>query len=306
MSIYFEQYAHETDFKTSESWVVLSPIEKQIKKKIEAVGTPLKEWDININYGIKTGFNEAFIITGEKRKELIEEDPKSAEIIRPILRGRDIKKYSNEFADLWLIFVPWHFPLHNDKSIKGASEVAEDEFKRQYPAIYNHLSNFKQDLSNRNKAETGIRYEWYALQRWGANYWEDFYSQKIVWKRVGSILRFSFDDKGAFALDSTCFATGGIYIKYLVMILNSKFGKYLMKDSPKTGTGDLLISVQAIEPLQIPIPNKSDLEKIEKIFENILSADQEKTIVSYELEANFLIYKILNFTQEEIDFIEAQ
>ncbi|MDR1022811.1 MAG: class I SAM-dependent DNA methyltransferase, partial [Prevotellaceae bacterium] len=73
------------------SWVVLSPIEQRIKAKIEAVGTPLKDWDININYGIKTGFNEAFIISGEKRKELIEQDPKSEEIIRPLLRGRDIK-----------------------------------------------------------------------------------------------------------------------------------------------------------------------------------------------------------------------
>ncbi|WP_221410510.1 hypothetical protein [Riemerella anatipestifer] len=72
-----------TEFKDSESWVVLSPIEKQIKEKIEKVGTPLKDWDIRINYGIKTGFNDAFIIDGAKRKELIAKDPKSAEIIRP-------------------------------------------------------------------------------------------------------------------------------------------------------------------------------------------------------------------------------
>jgi hypothetical protein len=154
--------------------VVLSPIEQRIKAKIEAAGTPLKDWDINIYRGILTGYNDAFIISGEKRKELIEQDPKSEEIIRPILRGRNIKRYGYEFADLYLLFVPWHFPLQNDNSIQGASEKAEKEFEKQYPAIYYHLLKYKKELSARNKAETGIRYEWYALQRWGANYWDIF------------------------------------------------------------------------------------------------------------------------------------
>jgi hypothetical protein len=69
--------------------------------------------------------------------------------------------------------------LHNDPSIKGSSEVAEYQFKTNYPAVYNYLFSFIKNLSNRNKTETGIRYEWYALQRWGANYWEDFYKQKL-------------------------------------------------------------------------------------------------------------------------------
>jgi hypothetical protein len=83
-----------------DSWVVLSPIEQRIKAKIEAVGIPLKEWDINIYRGILTGYNEAFIIDGKKKDELIAEDPKSVEIIRPLLRGRDIKRYGYEYANL--------------------------------------------------------------------------------------------------------------------------------------------------------------------------------------------------------------
>lgn len=154
------------------SFVILSDIEKRIKEKIESVGTPLKEWDINIYRGILTGYNEAFIIDGETKDELIEKSPKNAEIIRPILRGRDIKRYGYEFADLWLIYIPWHFPLHKETSIVGASEKAELEFQKEYTDIYNHLLKYKEQLSNRNKAETGIRYEWYALQRWGANYME--------------------------------------------------------------------------------------------------------------------------------------
>ncbi|MGV4528432.1 Eco57I restriction-modification methylase domain-containing protein, partial [Ornithobacterium rhinotracheale] len=173
---YFNQKASICNF-SSESWIILSEIEKSIKEKIEAIGTPLKDWDINIYRGILTGYNEAFIINGERKDELIAQDPKSAEIIRPLLRGRDIKRYSYEFADLYLLFIPWHFPLHEDTTIKGASLKAEKEFEKQYPAVYNHLLKYKDRLCKRNKAETGIRYEWYALQRWGANYWEDFYKQ---------------------------------------------------------------------------------------------------------------------------------
>ena len=154
----------------SGSWVVLSSIEQQIKNKIEKFGKPLREWDINIYRGILTGYNEAFIIDGETRDKLISISPKNDEIIRPILRGRDIQKYTNERANLWLIYVPWHFPLHKNPLIKGASTESEKEFQIQYPAIYNHLLTHKTKLSQRNKSETGIRYEWYALQRFGSNY----------------------------------------------------------------------------------------------------------------------------------------
>ena len=124
--------------------------------------------------GILTGYNDAFIIDEATKNSLITADPKSAELIRPILRGKDIKRYTYNFANLWLIYIPWHFPLHNDPNIKGASVKAEEEFKKQYPAIYSYLEGHKEKLSKRNKAETGIRYEWYALQRWGSNYSDDF------------------------------------------------------------------------------------------------------------------------------------
>ena len=83
----------------------------------------------------------------------------------PILRGRDIKRYGYDWAGQWLIYIPWHFPYQFDESITGASEKAEKAFKEQYPAVYNHMLEYKEPLSKRNKAETGIRYEWYAMQR---------------------------------------------------------------------------------------------------------------------------------------------
>ena len=103
LSDYFEHNAVKNSFSGSQSWVILSSVEQSIKQKIEAVGTPLKEWDIRINYGIKTGLNDAFIISRAKKDELIAADPKSAKIIRPILRGRDIQRYRFDFADQWII-----------------------------------------------------------------------------------------------------------------------------------------------------------------------------------------------------------
>ena len=117
--------------------MILSPVEQSIKRKIEAIGTPLKDWDISINYGIKTGANDAFIIDGSKRNELISADSKSAEIIRPILRGRDIKRYGFDFADLWLI------NTHNGIKDKDIPPVDIN----QYPAVKAHLDKYWDKIS---------------------------------------------------------------------------------------------------------------------------------------------------------------
>ena len=113
--------AHRAKYQAKDdSWVILSPIEQSIKRKIEAVGTPLKDWDINIYRGVLTGYNEAFIISTEKREEILanckseDERTRTAELIRPILRGRDIKRYGYDWANLWLI------NTHN--GIKGAQK----------------------------------------------------------------------------------------------------------------------------------------------------------------------------------------
>ena len=125
MSVYIRQNAVSIVFKTGEPWTILSQIEQSIKSKIERYGTPLKEWNIDIQYGVKTGLNEAFIIPLNVKNKLISEDPKSAEIIRPILRGRDIEKDSIHFSDLYLIAL---FPSKN-------YDIEE------FPAIKNWLIN---------------------------------------------------------------------------------------------------------------------------------------------------------------------
>ena len=265
--------------------MILSPVEQSIKRKIEAIGTPLKDWDISINYGIKTGANDAFIIDGAKRNELISADPKSAEIIRPILRGRDIKRYGFDFADLWLI------NTHNGIKDKGIPPVDIN----RYPAVKAHLDKYWDKISVRNdKGDTP-----YNLRN--CVYTDDFSKQKIVWKRIGSILRFCYDESGMFCLDSTCFATGD-KLKFLTLLLNSPLGRYLLKDSPKTGTGDLLISVQALEPMLTPPISNNENYYFEELFDNYIQTsgtDKEKL----NIEINTRLLDLFGFTDEERRFI---
>ena len=163
LSGFVRQHTTVNDFSSSDSWVILSPIEQSIKRKIEAVGTPLKDWDIQINYGIKTGFNDAFIITTEKKDEILskctteQEREKTAQLIRPILRGRDIKRYGYDWANLWLICT------HN--GVKG--KIPRIDVK-DYPAIKAHLDTFGSKVTKRSdQGDTP-----YNLRN--CAYWEDF------------------------------------------------------------------------------------------------------------------------------------
>ena len=274
------------------SWCILNPIERSIKEKIEKIGVPLKDWNIKIYRGILTGCNEAFIIDGATKDALIAQDPKSAEIIRPILRGRDIKRYSYEFADKWLIatFPSRHYNIDD------------------YPAVKNYLLSFgKEKLEQSGKKDIGgikgnnarkkTNNKWFETQDTIA-YWDDFSKQKIVWKRIGSIIRFAIDEKGVCPLDSVCFLTGNENLKYIVGYLNSSFAiKQLLDNAPKTGTGDVIISVQALEPLLIPKCDDLMREKVEKLVDIIIE-NKSSQHVGHQID---LIFKqILNLSSDEV------
>jgi hypothetical protein len=220
-----------------------------------------------------------------------------------ILRGRDIKRYGYDFADLYLLFIPWHFPLHTDSTIQGASEKAEQAFKEQYSAIYNHLLQYKTELSNRNKAETGIRYEWYALQRWGANYIDDFYKQKIVYIEIMTdnpdegydFPAFAFDTMGCVCLNTAYIMTGEIIeLKYILALLNSKLGRQLVKFYvTQLQNRQFRMLHQSVNNFPIP---KTENDEYMKIIE------LQKT-KSYK-EIDNLIYNLYGLNSTEIEFIE--
>ncbi|HEH5387746.1 TPA: Eco57I restriction-modification methylase domain-containing protein, partial [Campylobacter coli] len=204
-----------------------------LKAKIERIGTPLKEWQgLNIYRGILTGYNEAFIITTEKRNEILAnckdeaEKERTAKLIRKMLRGRDIKRYSYEWAGLWVIFIPWHFP--NVEKPKTMLENEQD-LKEQYPSLYKHLLSHKERLSKRNKEETGIRYEWYCLQRWGANYYQEFEKEKIVYSEIVRKPQFYLDVNLNFYAEATSFILTGENLKYLIAFLNNDFVAFIFK-----------------------------------------------------------------------------
>lgn len=307
LGYFVQQNSCETNFGASESWVILSPIEQRIKRKIEKVGTPLKEWDINIYRGVLTGFNDAFIISGEKRQEILnnckskEERVRTADLIRPILRGRDIKRYSYNWVDLWLIYIPWHFPLQFDKTIQGASKKAEMEFKNQYPAVYTHLLQYKKELSARNKSETGIRYEWYALQRWGANYWDEFDKPKIIFQEIVQESQFMIDLEEKFMCNDTCRIITGSSIKYLTGILNSKLFFFAVKrfyGGGGLGESGVRMKHTFFEKFCCASEDKDITILVDSISQN------NQTVIESQIDHK--VYELYGLTKEEVDFIEQQ
>ena len=141
------------------------------------------------------------------------------------------------------------------------------------------------------------------LSRLGRNLFmimEDFSKPKIIWKRVGSILRFSYNDNGAFGLDSTCFSIGN-NIEYICCVLNSPMGHYLLKDSPKTGTGDLLVSVQAIEPLRIPHISEDESKFFQSRLEHLLNEESS----AIEQEINQKVFDLYDLSLEEREYVNS-
>jgi hypothetical protein len=270
-----------------DSWVVLSPIEQSIKAKIEAVGTPLKDWDINIYRGILTGYNEAFVIDGRKKDELIAQDPKSAEIIRPILRGRDIKRYGYNFADLWLI------NTHNGVKEKGIKPINIDD----YPAIKKHLDSYWTQIEKRaDQGDTP-----YNLRN--CAYIEDFYKQKIIYPGIMRIAksnstnfpRFALDSEQNFFFGNDCYFLVGEHMEYLWLVLNSSLLGYLFRyyiySFDETG---FKIFTDYFQNIPVPIPNEEMSTIAQRLILNNIGIE----------EINRWIYSIYGFTIEEVTEIE--
>lgn len=301
----------ESSFWEDEPWSILTPQELSIKRKMEKVGIPIKDSSYTINYGVKTGFNDAFIITSSKREELLsactdEERERTNKVIKPMLRGKDIKRYVNDETDLYIIFIPWHFPLHLDGSIKGVSVRAEKLFSQNYPVLYKHFNQYKDDLSNRNKAETGVRYEWYAMQRWGANYWKDFEKEKIVWGNLNLTPTYSSASSGVVISAPSTMITP--YDETVFAILNSKLGDFYIRQIGVTRNGGYFeYKPMFIEQLPIISPKLEDRQIIESLVLSILKAKQmnpNANTSDAEREIDQIIYRLYGLTEEEIEIVE--
>ena len=257
-------------------WIIQPKAHFNILKKMQT-GVALKDMPLSINYGIKTGYNDAFFIDGATKDQLVAEDPKSAELIKPLLRGRDIQAWMPEWDELYLLFVPWHFPYHLDSSVQGCSIEAEKAFESQYPAVFHHLLNHKDKLSARNKAETGIRYEWYASQRWAADYYEEFSKPKIMYPNMTSQFPFIYDEKGFFGNDKTFMITANddtINLKFITAIFNSKLCKlWIWYNCPELQGGTREIRKVYFENFRIPVD--CDQQPFIDLADKMLSLNKE-------------------------------
>ncbi len=293
---------------TEDTWLLKAGENDKMKSKIESHGVPLKDFGVNIYRGILTGFNKAYHINKIEKEKLIGLDLQNKNIIHPLICGGDTEKYFCNPPKVWLIYIPWHFPCQLDESIKGASLKAESAFKDQYPVIYSHLLQYKNQLSKRNVAETGVRYEWYAMQRWGSKYWMDFQKPKIIWQAISKRIAFAYDPIGSYYCDVTTFFMTGKRLKYILAILNSKLFEYALLNIYLEG--DTFKSKNAIIQ-NFPIPKiDEDREKplidiVDEIV-NIKSGNSLTDISYWEKRANILVYHLYGLTYDEVLIVDPE
>ena len=272
--------------ETGSSWSILSPIELSIKRNIEAVVKAFKDWDITINYGIKTGCNEAFIIDGAKREEILDKCRSAAErertdaLIRPILRGRDIKRYKAEWAGLYVLNV------HNGIKEKNIPPIKIEE----YPAIKAHLDLYWDKIAKRSdKGDTP-----YNLRN--CVYMDDFLKQKIVWAEMTNAPKFVLDNDCMF-IDNTEYFLTGDNLEYIVCILNSKLYTWLFDKICAKGMGARKWRKQYVEVLPIPKPDCKTLFT----FNDLYKTRTEST----DLIIEDTIAQMLHLTSQEKLYIRS-
>ena len=298
----------DASVKESISSVIASNADyMNVGNKIKRNGLQIKNWDVKIYTGVMTGCDEAFFVDKSTREELIHADYKNLDIIKPLLTGDFINRYGDGIPEQWMLYIPWHFPLQFDKTIKAASARAEQRFQMQYPDVYNRLLKHKDALSSRNTVEVGLGFEWYALQRSGMkNNWEDFSELKIVWKRDSSNFDFGIDYGGCAVLDDTCFMVGQ-HLKFLLGVFNSTMGRYMLADLSRLSTNESQAGVFVVESMSVPVPNgKMESDVITLVNRRITENNKsEKERQATENQIDRLIFELYDLTEEERSFVKA-
>ncbi|QQW63853.1 class I SAM-dependent DNA methyltransferase [Helicobacter pylori] len=305
---------------STESFIFANTTLLDLRGKMESVGTPLKDWDIQINYGIKTGANEAFIIPTEKREEILnacktQEERKHTEtLIKPILRGKDIKRYSYEWADLWVIIAKF-----------GSHEFLEVE----YPTIYNHLLQYKDQLEQRGQCRYSRGHKIATKPYPGQHHWleldnnprdsylQEFEKEKIVYGEIVQEPRFYLDngecELGYFYAEATSFILTGEHLRYLLGMLHSKLITFAFKTfyaGGGLGESGYRYKKAFIERLPIPKITPQNQELADKITDGakqilaLKEKDPKANTQKLEKEIDALVYQLYNLTDEEIKIIE--
>ncbi len=266
-------------------WSLLSPVERATMNKIETVGIPLKDWDVTIYRGVTTGYNQAFVIDADTRQALVAANPKSAEIIKPVLRGRDIQRWQAQWAGLHLIY-----------SRKGVAI-------NNYPAVQDYLLGHRDALSQ--KAGTN---EWYELQASPSDSYDSIFNgEKLIWMDLTDRGRFAYDAEGMFCLNTT-FMMSGQSIKYLCAVLNSRLITWFMSHTAlNSGMGVTRWIRHTVEEIPIPRVPAGQRRQLEGLVSRILRAKASNPATDVgvlEAEIDRLVYELYGLTAEEIAAVE--
>ena len=280
--------------KPGAQWVILSDIERQIQAKIEAVGTPLKDWDISISCGLKTGYNAAFVIDNQTKEALIAADPKSAEIIKPILRGRDVNRYHAKWAKLWLI------DTHN-----GYGDVPAIDMN-DYGAIKAHLDAFYPQLEKRHdKGNTP-----YNLRN--CAYHAEFEKAKIAWGNIAYSSAFCYSAPGEFiAGPANLLTSSEDNIKYLLGCMNSRLFNWEFTQLGIPLGYAFEWKKQYVEQIHVPPitdENRAIVAEIEELVDALLSAkkaDSDADTSDLEKAIDTFVYGLYHLTPEEIGIVDG-
>jgi hypothetical protein len=260
---YFESNAVRQSSVNSDPWVVLPRSRQRIKELVEVQGVPLKRWGVDINYGLKTGFNEAFYIDARQRQQLIDSDPASEELIGKLLRGRDLERYKVNWDDTYQLIVKF-----------GAYEYLED----RYPAVFHHLKRFEAQLKARGQCKYGRerkvrdaakpypgQHHWLELDNNpGDSYLQLFHQPKIIYQDIAQSLPFYFDSEDNFFFNNTLWMMNGdaSLLPYLTGLLNSSVFRCCFRDNFPEYSGNayrLFASFMAKIPLKKPTPGHAAL-----------------------------------------------
>lgn len=261
---------------------------------------PLEQWKLRINRGILTGYNEAFIISTEKKDELILADPKSAELIRPILRGRDIKKYSIDFNHLYLIctFPSQHYNIDDYPAVRDF--LLSFDKRRLEQSGEKNIDGIK-GFNARKKTNNA----WFETQD-QINYFREFEKPKIIYPNMTKYLPFYFDDKN-FYTNQKCFIITGEKLGFLTAFLNSKIFKYCFRDSfPQLQGGTRELSKVFFEKVPVILVDDS----IDKIFQDkvlytqkIIEEGGDTTQIISEIDE--LLFDLYGLNDEEKSVVRS-
>ena len=283
-----KRFTMPQDALIADSWQLAFPVVLNLLEKLRNAGKPLGEYVKGRFYsGIKTGLNEAFVVDREMRDKLIAEHSSSAQVLKPFLRGRDVKRWQIENSDLYLCYVGWGLPI------------------KKYPAIYAQLKEFEERLKARSEVKQG-RVPWYALSRYASDYWQEFEKFKIVYPDIAVSPQFAYDESGAYG-GNTMYIVPTKEI-WLLGLLNSKavFWFYT-KTSTQIRGGFVRFIAQYVSQIPIPIIKPAQKALISKLVNKILAAkrtDPDADVSELENEIDQIVYSLYNLTPEEIAIVE--